>query len=448
MSIYPTQTRAVNPFDSYNSNVVNILTRIVSNGENIIIPSSPIDISQLSATSVRCSIGKCIKDDVYIEFTATHDVDFTDPDNYLEVGGGALDSTGYYYIVLQYTYIKSQPAPQASVLIIKPDQRGSLYGSAHVLLKVVNVDESGSITELLDYDPENPSNRRKVGSTKALSIINVSGNYTITPNDGIVISTGNITLTLPDADTKFEVGIFKADTGTTLTILPSSGDSITGDASMIMTTQYSAAIFMGDGVDTDYTIKGSEIYEAEFAALSARVTVLESSTSSLEDEMNAINNLDSTSPIIIALNDTREDLEDLVNNEEIAKNYLRTNQSFLNMYYDDFKTLDKTNASYQSKVDIDDYKMTPGNGGEWRSSTWTAGVSATTCKLVWRSENSFDHNIQISADNGSNWTTISSGGATTNMDQEVTITNTGTSMILRISGGTQGSLLDYMLLIK
>lgn len=442
MSIYPTQTRAVDPYASYNSNIVNILGRLVSNGEDIILPSDPIDVSQLSATSVRCSTGKCVKDDVYIEFTATHDVDFTDPDNYLEVGGGALDSTGYYYLVLQYVYVKSKPAPVASVLIIKPDQRLTLYGSAHILLKVLNVDSGGSITELLDYDPENPSNRRKVGAAKALSIINVDSNYTASANDGIIISSGNITITLPDADTKFEIGIFKSDTGTTLTILPDSGgDTITGDSSMTMTTQYSAAVFMGDGVDTVYTIKGSEIYEAEFAALSARVTVL-------EGEMNAINNLDSTSPIIIALNDTREDLEDLVNNEETAKNYLRTNQSFLNMYYDDFVTLTKTNVSYQSKVDIDDYKMTPGNGGEWRSATWTAGVSATTCKLVWRSENSFDHNIQISANNGSNWTTISSGGATTNMDQEVAIANTGTSIILRISGGTQGSLLDYTLLIK
>jgi len=34
------------------------------------------------------------------------------------------------------------------------------------------------------------------------------------------------------------------------------------------------------------------------------------------------------------------------------------------------------------------------------------------------------------------------------MDQEVTISNTGTSIILKISGGTQGSILDYILLIK
>ena len=442
MSIYPTQTRAVDPFASYSSNIVSKISRIVSNGEDIILPSAPIDVSQLTVTSVQCSTGKCIKDDVYIEYTATHDVDFTDPTNYLEVGGGALDSTGYYYLVLQYTYIKSQPAPQSSVLIIKPSQRLTLYGSAHILLKVLNIDSSGSITELLDYDPEYPDNRRKVGAAKALSIVRVSGNYTISPNDGIVVASGNITLTLPDADTKFEVGIFKSDSGTTLTILPDSGgDTITGDASMTMTTQYSSAVFMGDGIDTDYVIKGSEIYEAEFAALEARVTTLES-------QMDSINNLDSTSPIIIALNDQREDLEDLVNNKETAKNYLRTNQSFLNMYYDDFTTLDFTNASYVSKVDIDDYKMTPGNAGEWRAATWTSGVSATTCKMVWRSENSFDHDIEISADNGSNWTTISSGGATTNMDQEVTISNTGTSIILKISGGTQGSILDYILLIK
>jgi hypothetical protein len=143
-----------------------------------------------------------------------------------------------------------------------------------------------------------------------------------------------------------------------------------------------------------------------------------------------------------------EDLEDLTNRLEISKHYLRLNQSFLSMMWDDFTTTDKTNASYISKVNTDEYIMTPGNAGEWRSITYTAGSSITVCKLVWRSKDSLDHNIEISANNGSNWTTISSGGVTTNLDQEVNIANSGTQIILKVSGGTQGSLLDYTLLVK
>jgi hypothetical protein len=152
--------------------------------------------------------------------------------------------------------------------------------------------------------------------------------------------------------------------------------------------------------------------------------------------------------ILKSKNHVIEDLENLTNRLELSKHYLGLNQSFLSMMWDDFTTTDKTNASYITKVNIDEYIMTPGNAGEWRSITYTAGSSITVCKLVWRSGESFDHNIQISADNGSNWTTISSGGATTNLDQEVNIANSGTSIILRASGGTQGSLLDYTLLVK
>lgn len=134
--------------------------------------------------------------------------------------------------------------------------------------------------------------------------------------------------------------------------------------------------------------------------------------------------------------------------EETAKNFARTNQSFSQMYFDNFATTSKTNGSYTSKVDVNTFKMTPGNAGEWRSAAWTAASSVTVCKLVWQSQDNFDHDIQISADGGNNWTTISSGGATTNLDKEVNIGTSGTSIILRAYNGTQGSLNNYILLVK
>ena len=152
--------------------------------------------------------------------------------------------------------------------------------------------------------------------------------------------------------------------------------------------------------------------------------------------------------ILISRNHVIEDLEELTNREEISKDYLRLNQSFVAMFYDDFISTTYTNASYLTKVNTNTYKMTPGSAGEWRSTTWTAPSTITTCKMVWRSGGSFDHDIEISANGGSNWTTISTAGATTYKDQEVTIANSGTSMILKVSGGTQGYMLDYTLLVK
>lgn len=134
--------------------------------------------------------------------------------------------------------------------------------------------------------------------------------------------------------------------------------------------------------------------------------------------------------------------------EQIAETYIRTNQSFSQMFYDDFINTDKTNGSYTSKVDTTAMKMTPGNAGEWRSVTWTASSAVTACKLNWKAIDSIDHDIRISADSGSNWTTISTAGAETNKDKEVVIANSGTSIILQVYNGTVGSLENYVLLVK
>jgi len=456
MSIYPSQIRAVDPFASFSSNIVNTLTRIISNNSNVILPSSPIEVTKLTDTTLRCSSGKVIKDDVYIE-TSQHDIDMSDSDFYLDAGTGPLDSTGYYYIVLQYTYVKTKPAPQASLRLIKPDQRLSLFGNAHLLLKVIYVNASLEIDTLFDYDPENPTIRRKFGNPKTVGITNIDGNYTaIAGSDDVLVSQGNNIVTLPPATSKVQLGMFKSDTGTTLTILPDGTDTIGGGSSFEMTVQYDAAIFIADGNETWYVIKGDEAIGSQITELTNDINDLQYSDSTsniridnLETDVTNITNdildlqySDSTSDVKI------ENLESLTNNEEIAKNYIRTNQSFTNMVYDDFTTLDKTNSSYYSKVDIDSYTMTPGNGGEWRSIVFTSSGSITVCKMDWRQDSTFDHDIDISADNGSNWTNISTSGSQTYMDQEITISNSGTQVIIKISGGTLGNLKNYILLVK
>ncbi len=143
-----------------------------------------------------------------------------------------------------------------------------------------------------------------------------------------------------------------------------------------------------------------------------------------------------------------EYLEKLADAEEVSKHLLRTNQSFDQMYYDDFTSTIKTNAGMTAKVNINTYRMTPENAGTWQSKQWTANATKTVAKLIWKTDATFDHDIEVSFDNGANYTTISTAGATTNLDKEVSVANTGTQVILKASGGTVGYLEGYVLLVK
>jgi hypothetical protein len=93
-------------------------------------------------------------------------VDFSNPDHYYNFDTG-FTPNGYYYIVLNYTYAKSRPAPQASYQIIKPNQRGSFsIPGSWLFLAVVNIigtelpPGQQTIVEILDYDPDDTDNKR------------------------------------------------------------------------------------------------------------------------------------------------------------------------------------------------------------------------------------------------------------------------------------------------
>lgn len=159
----PTQSRTIDPYSSYNSNIVNQLTRMVSKGENCIFGLSSLNITIDPATPDTClilSTGLCFKDDVIIEVTNDFTIDMHDSDFYLTTDH--FDEIGYYYIALNYTYIKALPAPQAKITIFRPSERGSC-GSGYLFLKAVYVDGvPGSLTidSIYDYDPENTDVKR------------------------------------------------------------------------------------------------------------------------------------------------------------------------------------------------------------------------------------------------------------------------------------------------
>lgn len=170
MSSKPSQTRTIDPFAPYNSNVANRLTRMLTQNDNVLLSRNSLSLIQDSTsplTAVIVRTGSVFKDDVLIEVTTNHQVDFLDLTNYIQPGAG-FDEIGYYYVVLEYTYVKSRPAPDADIKILKPSQRSSYITSSSLLLlgvvKVINV----GITQGIDlsdpfhnFDPENDGNKRE-----------------------------------------------------------------------------------------------------------------------------------------------------------------------------------------------------------------------------------------------------------------------------------------------
>jgi len=174
-SSIPSQARAVDPFASYNSNTVNTLTRMLTYGEDGIATSKSCDVTldSTSNTKVVLNPGFVYKDDVWINIESQHVVDFNDSDHYYNWSQPSLgfNEVGYYYIVLEYTYAKSRPAPDAKALIVKPSQTGAYTpGGSWLFLKAVEVEWSGSefvIVSVSNYDPAVPANRRLYLATYA-----------------------------------------------------------------------------------------------------------------------------------------------------------------------------------------------------------------------------------------------------------------------------------------
>jgi len=179
-SSIPDQYRAVDPFASYNSNSVNQLTELITRGDNVLDTPCGLDIESDSTSPLTVVIvkpGYAFKDDVMIVITQDHQVDFEDPDQYISFGAG-FNETGYYYIVLEYDYVKSRPAPQAKVKIVKPSQVShytyNTSSSSLMFLKAVLI--SGppfQIVSFHDYDPSNPSNKREFSKKYAGAVTNL-----------------------------------------------------------------------------------------------------------------------------------------------------------------------------------------------------------------------------------------------------------------------------------
>jgi hypothetical protein len=188
MSQYPTQTRAVDPFASYDSDTVNTLTRMATQGEDLLFSPRGMDVIADSTSPndyVNITEGSCFKDDVWIQITAEHQVDFNNALHYF--GGSIIKEPGYYYIVLEYEFVKSRPSPQASIKIIPPSLVATGYGTNHIFLKAITATTGPwALGTFYDYDPGDTTIYRENTSTWA-SVEHTLPTFSQTRDQGRII---------------------------------------------------------------------------------------------------------------------------------------------------------------------------------------------------------------------------------------------------------------------
>ena len=116
----PTQDRAIDAFSQYRfSQNLNLLSRAITQGRNVIqFPDLSFNLTKLDWSLVDVSPGIAFKDDVLIHIKQTYELDFADNNYYIDPSG-QMDNEGYYFIVLQYYYARSLPAPKAFIKIIR-----------------------------------------------------------------------------------------------------------------------------------------------------------------------------------------------------------------------------------------------------------------------------------------------------------------------------------------
>ena len=162
MALVPVQERSVDPYSENRfSSVINRFTRMVTNGENIIMfPDKSFKLRWIDSTTISIGAGICIKDDVMIHIKEDYELDFTNNEFYVD-SSGSLQEEGTYYIVLSYMYQRSLPSPQAYYKIIRDvDTIYRPYINRYIFLGAVTVEwndilsrfelREDSVTTILD----------------------------------------------------------------------------------------------------------------------------------------------------------------------------------------------------------------------------------------------------------------------------------------------------------
>jgi len=180
MPAIPEQKRTLDPFvRARHSFTINRFTRMLTNGSDCILHNElSFSISREDDITISIDSGICVKDDVLIHITENgYQIDMSDSNYYIDSTAG-LDSTGYCYVVLDYTYERTLPAPKAYYKIIKDvDTYYVPYMDDYLFLGAVKIIYSGGnyILEsdpdcVYYYDPEDPLITRQVPPTDTYAL--------------------------------------------------------------------------------------------------------------------------------------------------------------------------------------------------------------------------------------------------------------------------------------
>ena len=161
----PTQQRALDAYsDSRYSSSINRISRLITGGVDMIL------FQETSFTALRTawntlSIGGgiAVKDDVLIMTSESYVLDFDDNDYYVDTTG-EMEEAGRYYVVMEYNYSRSLPAPKAYLKIIRDQDYFDNNLTCYVFLWAVYVgynytskryEISSSGTAIQDHDSTN-----------------------------------------------------------------------------------------------------------------------------------------------------------------------------------------------------------------------------------------------------------------------------------------------------
>jgi len=164
-NIYFNQERIIDPYSEYSASVVNRYHEMMTEGRDCLKNGNSFQVtidSTSPETILNISTGRLYKDNVSIENLSIFNLDMTD-ENYFFSSGG-MDQAGNYWVVVDYLYIKSRPAPQASFRVFKPDEQYLFNTTQYFFLKCVKVVASGAsfvVDSVYDYDLDDSSIHRE-----------------------------------------------------------------------------------------------------------------------------------------------------------------------------------------------------------------------------------------------------------------------------------------------
>ena len=118
----PQQQRTADPYSEQRySSVINRFTRMVTGGKNVILQADQSFIITIDDwKTITVKPGLFVKDDALIHMTDDYTIDFTDELMYVDAAG-VMTISDYYYIVAEYTYSRSLPAPKSYYRIIRDE---------------------------------------------------------------------------------------------------------------------------------------------------------------------------------------------------------------------------------------------------------------------------------------------------------------------------------------